>query len=434
MDERLRARWSLRAGLVILAGALLVAGLVDDLSTQTRLHHADVAVQLARDQVRSLVGQVAVVDAELSAALSADQADTTQLARSTTELTSTEQELQSNEQALTLQDVNLDTVNACVAGLQIAVGDLEAGRQQSAITQLAAVAATCQKLQAGTPGGPVYPFDFPDPDLIDVAGTYYGYATNSAGGNIQIIESTDLSTWTTVGDALPSLPAWATTGTTWAPGVLETAGRFLLFYATGQCISVATASTPTGPFVDSSTGPLVCQAGGSIDPAPYTDGAGQLYLTWKQNAAGGHPATIWAQPMTPSGMAMAPGTAPTAMLVPAQSWERSVVEGPFMWLSGGTYYLFYSGSDWNSGSYAIGVATCQGPLGPCARPLDGPLYASQSGFVGPGGESVFLDAQGRPWIAFHAWQPDAIGYPNPRLLYLRPLAVVGGVPQVQPPA
>jgi hypothetical protein len=430
MDER-RTRHLVRVGLAVIAAGLVSAGLVDDLTTQVRLHHDEVAERLAGQQVGSLVRQVALVDKQLGAALSANQADSDQLVRTSADLTSTQQQLQGNQQALQLQNGNLNTINACVDGLQNAVHDLEAGQQQQAISALGAVAPPCQALQGGAAGGPVYPFDFPDPDVINVGGTYYGYATNSAGGNIQIIRSTDLSTWTTVGDALPSLPPWATTGMTWAPGVIDLGGRFLLFYATGQCISVATATGPTGPFLDSSTGPLVCQAGGSIDPSPYTDGSGALYLTWKQNGAAGQPATIWAQALAPSGMSFAPGTAPSVMVAPSQPWEGSVVEGPFMWFAGGTYYLFYSGNDWASSRYAVGVSVCHGPVGPCAKPQSSPILASDSGLVGPGGESIFSDAQGQPWIAFHAWRPGPTAYPNARLLHLRRLSIVGGLPHVQ---
>jgi hypothetical protein len=49
---------------------------------------------------------------------------------------------------------------------------------------------------------------------------------------------------------------------------------------------------------------------------------------------------------------------------------------------------------------------------------------------GPGGESVFADASGTWWIAFHGWAPDAVGYPNSRSLYLRRLDTSGAVPVV----
>jgi beta-xylosidase len=50
-------------------------------------------------------------------------------------------------------------------------------------------------------------------------------------------------------------------------------------------ISVATSASPDGPFVDRSTGPLVCQThlGGSIDPAPFVDEGCSRWLVWKSN-------------------------------------------------------------------------------------------------------------------------------------------------------
>jgi len=50
--------------------------------------------------------------------------------------------------------------------------------------------------------------------------------------------------------------------------------------------------------------------------------------------------------------------------------------------------------------------------------------------AGPGGESVFADMTGAYWIAFHAWVPGAVGFPNSRDLYLRRLNVSGSAPVV----
>jgi hypothetical protein len=47
--------------------------------------------------------------------------------------------------------------------------------------------------------------------------------------------------------------------------------------------------------------------------------------------------------------------------------------------------------------------------------------------AGPGGESVFQDAQGNSWIAFAAWNPGAVGFPNNRALYIRRLTMSGAV-------
>ena len=198
---------------------------------------------------------------------------------------------------------------------------------------------------------------------------------------------------------------------------------------------MATASQPQGPFVDTSTAPLECQPtlGGSIDPSPFIDPSGNIYLTWKSNGGTG-PATIWSQQLNANGNGFAPNTTPTQLLVPDQSWEAGVVEAPDLVTSGGRYFLFFSGNNWNSANYAVGVAICTGPLGPCAEPQSQPILASTTDIQGPGGEDVFTDASGSPWIAFHAYTDGAVGYPNSRDLYLRKLDLTGAVPVVEPPA
>ena len=79
-------------------------------------------------------------------------------------------------------------------------------------------------------------------------------APTSAAGNIQILQSSDLNHWTTVGDALPHMAAWAQPGATWAPSVLQRGNSYVLYYSaldgtTGdQCISEAVAGQPQGPY------------------------------------------------------------------------------------------------------------------------------------------------------------------------------------------
>ena len=89
-------------------------------------------------------------------------------------------------------------------------------------------------------------------------------------GTFQVISSPDFRTWTPVTDPLPVLPAWASPGRTWAPGVIQRGSQYVMYYTTHdaaldrQCISVATSPAPSGPFLDVSA-PLICQAanGGS---------------------------------------------------------------------------------------------------------------------------------------------------------------------------
>jgi beta-xylosidase len=286
--------------------------------------------------------------------------------------------------------------------------------------------------------GPVYPFDFPDPFVLRFGSTYYGYATNSAEGNIQIIASTNLTEWTAVGNALPHLPSWAETGGTWAPSVLQVGGTFVLYYSAvvagfgggEECISAATSGSPTGPFVDNSTAPLECQSPGSIDPSPFTTANGISYLQWKSNAGGGQPAALWSEQLDAAGTGFAPGTTATELMTANASWESGIVEAPDLVLANNRYYLFFSGNNWNSADYAIGVALCSGPLGPCST-LTTPILQTGSSMSGPGGETLFVDGSGNLWMGFAAWLPGSVGYPHSRELYLRQLSFSGTTPVLQ---
>ncbi len=170
---------------------------------------------------------------------------------------------------------------------------------------------------------------------------------------------------------------------------------------------------------------------GSIDPSPFVDPNGTPYLVWKSTGEGNRRSTIWSQQLDPTGTSLI-GTGATALFSPTQSWEATNVEAPDLVEKAGHYFLFYSGNDWNSAHYAIGVASCSGPLGPCTKPSSQPLLASSPTVVGPGGASVFADQSGDLFIAFAAWSPGAVGYPHSRDLYIRPLNLGGTTPVIEP--
>jgi hypothetical protein len=441
--------------------ALLAAGVLsDDLHVRSELRQARSSLAVTRSRLATTLQRLSSVESTLTATtgkrdalqvalnltaweLSGAEANLAtskaNLASSQANLANTQANLANANTNLTLDGTDIATLNTCLAGVGQALNQISVGDQNGAVASMSAVASSCQSVQGQGKGGPVFPFDFPDPDVVRVGSSYYGYATNSATGNIQMIQSTDLAQWNVLGDALPHLASWARPGGTWAPGVFELNGSFVLYYAatdgvTGkQCISVALAPQPQGPFVDSSTSPLVCQLdlGGSIDPSPFVDAGGTPYLTWKSEGANGRPPTIWSQQLGADGTTLV-GQAPAALMQPSQRWEAGVVEGPAMLQWSGQYYLFYSANNWNTASYAIGVALCQGPTGPCSKPFDHSIVLSQGAAMsGPGGPSLFTDTQGGVWIAFHAWLPAAVGYPHNRLLFLRQVTFTNHLPVVQ---
>ncbi|HET9128707.1 MAG TPA: glycoside hydrolase family 43 protein [Propionibacteriaceae bacterium] len=284
---------------------------------------------------------------------------------------------------------------------------------------------------------PVYADDFPDPSLLHVGSTFYAFATQGDGRNIQQLTSSDLVHWTKRADALPSLPGWAQGGATWAPEVITVGGRYVMFYverdsARGvQCIGRATSSRPGGPYVDSSAQPFLCQPdlGGSIDPNPVRDPDGHLYLYWKNDGnCCGKKVQLWGQQLTPDAARLVGRRVP--LLSNTLGWQGNLVEAPEMFVHDHAHVLFYSANDYASANYDIGYASCAGPLGPCQDRSPVPLVASNEVAAGPGHCYPFALPDGSTWLLYHAWQPQAIGstYPG-RELWLSPLTWKGAVPQ-----
>ena len=281
-----------------------------------------------------------------------------------------------------------------------------------------------------TPGAPAttarHGEDFPDPFVFRAGAWWYAVSTQRGWSKVPMLRSPDLLHWEERGDALAALPRWSRFGALWAPSVLAVEGGFVLFYtttedATGlQCVSSAFSVLPDGPFVDASTGPLVCQRdrGGSIDPSPFRDASGRPWLAWKsEGTTEGEPTRLWSQRLADDGRSLAgegASASPAELLATALPWEGPIVEAPSMFVADdGTYHLLYSGNRWETSAYAIGHARCAGPAGPCTRSSDGPVVARHASEAGAGGAEVFRDpADGRLKAAYHAWDPAAVGYPG----------------------
>ena len=334
-------------------------------------------------------------------------------------------------------------LDRCLDGVLDAIRRRGAGDAPGAVVALAAVTADCSAADDAVAGPgsrpPVLPYDFADPDVVEIGGRFYGYATNGGGGNVQLIRSADLVHWEWLGDALPSLPPWASPGRTWAPAVLPRPGYAVLFYAARerasgrQCIGAAFAPRPEGPFVDGSARPFLCQheRGGSIDPSAFVDGDGRGYLLWKsEDETVGGRATLWSAPLAASGLALA--GSPHALVAADRAWEHGTVEGPAMARAAGGYHLLYSGSSWSGPDYGVGHARCAGPLGPCRKSADGPFLRSFGDAVGAGGAEVLPGPGGQAWLVFHAWTAPHVGFPNRRTLRLAALDLSEGVPRLSP--
>jgi beta-xylosidase len=278
---------------------------------------------------------------------------------------------------------------------------------------------------------------FADPAVIAIGNRYFAYATRSGGQNIPVMLSTDLVGWTQPIDALPQLPAWAN-GRTWAPAVLQRGDRYVMWYtardrASGrQCISVAVADGPLGPFVDNSEAPAICQLdlGGSIDPEVFADENGDLYLLWKsEDNALGNSTALWSARLSADGLSVGQHV---RLLAGTPGWRGSLIEGPAMTFDGGKYYLFYGANRWNTAAAAIGYAECATPLGPCTDATqEAPWLASVDMALGPSGPNFFRDLAGQQRMAYHAWDRCVGPLPCARALYFGTLAFAEGRPVIR---
>lgn len=282
--------------------------------------------------------------------------------------------------------------------------------------------------------------DFPDPFVLQDGGTKYAYATQAAGRYVQVMTSTDRVNWEIRPDAMPTLAPWvlADNASVWAPEVMRIgAGDYRLYYtardrASGkQCIGVASATSPLGPFSDTRTTALVCQVslGGSIDPNIFRAANGQLYLYYKNDGnCCGMATTIWGQALTADGRTLT-GT-PVALIRNDQPWEGALVEAPSMWQRGSGYGLFFSANHYGDARYAVGYASCSGPLGPCTKAPTNPILKSGGGLHGPGHQSLFNEG-GQDYIAYHGWltRPDG-SRGDKRVLYIDRLSWANLTPAV----
>jgi beta-xylosidase len=269
---------------------------------------------------------------------------------------------------------------------------------------------------------PVLATDFADPDIVRDGDNWYSYATGQVGSSaIQVSSSPDLVTWSDSEDALPSRPDWQPVkdGLTWAPDVSEVQDRWVMHYTareqeTGlQCLALAVADTPEGPFVDESTEPLLCQRdmGGSIDSFAFRDADGKLYLFWKNDGnSQGLDTRLWVQPLSPDGTKLE-GTAIDTGLKQTHPWHGQLIEAPTVVLRDGTYVLFYSANDYGSDKYAMGYATATAVTGPYTDRSTEPWVASEGEASGPGGQEVF-ELDGQQWMIYHAWKAGEEGYPE----------------------
>lgn len=286
-------------------------------------------------------------------------------------------------------------------------------------TSLNQTAATGSHISiTASPGftNPVFEGNFPDPQIVaNGAEGFLAIATNGNGMNVQTLTSGDMVHWKQGIDALPHVASWSSPGKVWAPEIISWSdGTFRMYYVTKapqdhwQCISTAKSHTLAGPYIDNSSGPLVCETseGGSIDPSPFVDSSGNAWLYWKNDGnAVGTDSYIKVARLSPDGQSVAGQK--VSLFKQSLAWEGRLVEAPSVVEIDGTFHLFYSANDYSSDRYAVGHAVGPTPTGPFRKDRE-PVLTTNAVAAGPGHDQLIKVGK-QWWMVYHAWSPDAIG-------------------------
>jgi arabinan endo-1,5-alpha-L-arabinosidase len=152
------------------------------------------------------------------------------------------------------------------------------------------------------------------------------------------------------------------------------------------------------------------------------------------------PTRFWIQRLSSDGLRLT-GKPKDMGVVNDEPWEGGLIEAPTLILSNGTYFLFYSANGYDTEFYAVGYATSKKVLGPYVDARENPILASAWGRPvtsrarGPGHQSVVVAPGGQLWMAYHAWDQDAVGYGNfgSRTVWIDKLRLEGGRATVDGP-
>ena len=209
----------------------------------------------------------------------------------------------------------------------------------------------------GTYRNPVLFADYSDPDVVRVGEDFYLTASSfNAAPGLPILHSKDLVNWTLINHVFTaqrplerfSQPRHGEG--VWAPAIRHHDGKFWIFYPDPDFgLYVTTATDAAGTW----TAPLLIKAGkGLIDPCPFWDDDGQLYLVhgWAKSRAG-IANLLTLHRLAPNGTRVLDSG--TTIIDGAKLPGWNTIEGPKLYKRNGYYYIFAPAGGVSTGYQAV---------------------------------------------------------------------------------
>lgn len=269
----------------------------------------------------------------------------------------------------------------------------------------------CAAVSAQTFQNPVLPLDYSDPDLCAVGQDYYMTASSfNCSPGLPVLHSTDLVHWQLINYALDTVPnAYFVEGkvahgnAVWAPSIRHHNRKYYIFWGDPDVgIFMVNTDNPRSRWSDPE---LVLPGVGFIDPCPFWDNDGKMYVVYALAASRAMTnSALFLQRLNPSDMKpmgmpvlIYDGTYDNNSIALTRAVNHTV-EGPKLYKRNGYYYIFAPAggvaTGWQivlrskdiNGPYESKVVMMQGNTN-----INGP---HQGGWVEtPSGESWFLHFQ-----------------------------------------
>ena len=187
----------------------------------------------------------------------------------------------------------------------------------------------------------------------------------------------------------------------YAPAVAKFRGRYYLCTSGGP---LSVADSPTGPFTtlgefDKKSFSSDPKMPGTLDPCLLADGD-SLYLYWGCCAK---PKAVWGVELDPENplRAKTPGSAVCLLEYDEAKypWLVELIEGPWAFKRGDTYYLTYATDNTANPGYRWCAMKSKSPLGPFVHQKENPFFMTDKGLVtGTSHGSIWQDGSGDWWI------------------------------------